>query len=60
MVKITTLNETDVVIDLRDVVADTDRAYSREHVVQWLRTSGGSLGERAMKHAAAEFIEASQ
>ena len=47
--------DVDVVLDLRDRV--TPDAYSRERVVQWLRTSGGSLGERTMKHAAANYIE---
>jgi hypothetical protein len=33
-------------------------AYQPERVIHWLRTSGGSLGERRMKAAAAELLEA--
>ena len=52
--------------DVRDVVLDLTSwedecravAYSPERVIAWLRTSGGSLGERRMKTAAAELLEA--
>lgn len=48
------------VIDLTECMppGDTAETYTPERVVDWLRTSGGSLGERAMKCAAAEMIEA--
>ena len=32
-------------------------AYRPERVISWLRSSGGSLGERAMKCAAADLLE---
>jgi hypothetical protein len=58
--------KTSEVRDVRDVVLDLTTfedeyraiAYSPERVIQWLRSSGGSLGERRMKAAAAELLEA--
>ena len=48
---------TDFVIDLAaDDEAYVD-AYCVERVVAWLRSSGGSLGEREMKCAAADLLE---
>lgn len=48
------------VIDLTECIPQQDgEPYTPERVVTWLRTSGGSLGERAMKCAAADLIEAS-
>ena len=32
-------------------------AYQPDRVIAWLRSSGGSLGERAMKCAAADLLE---
>lgn len=48
------------VIDLTDCIPPDDdlEIYTPERVVDWLRSSGGTLGERAMKCAAAEMIEA--
>lgn len=51
---------------VRDVVLDLTSsedeyraiAYRPERVIHWLRNSGGSLGERRMKAAAAELLEA--
>ena len=34
-----------------------ERRFSEEHLVEWLRASGGSLTERLMKHLAADAIE---
>lgn len=31
--------------------------FSDDHIVEWLRTSGGTLAERIMKTAAADLIE---
>lgn len=48
------------VIDLRECIPQNDaEAYTPERIVAWLRSSGGTLGERAIKCAAAEMIEAS-
>lgn len=33
------------------------RRFDEAHIVEWLRTSGGSLTERLMKSAAADLIE---
>lgn len=51
-------------IDLTDPVALDElletrhaRRFSDAHIVEWLRTSGGSLAERIMKKAAADLIE---
>lgn len=53
-----------VEIDLTDPVA-LDRLlearhalrFNQDHIVEWLRTSGGTLAERMMKTAAADLIE---
>lgn len=54
----------DLDIDLTDPVALDEllasrhaRRFSEEHIVEWLRTSGGTLAERIMKKAAADLIE---
>ena len=47
---------TEVVIDLTSDGWET--VYTPAHIVTWLRTSDGTLGERAMKRAAADLIEA--
>ena len=54
----------DLEIDLTDPAAldellDTRHArrFSEEHIVDWLRSSGGTLAERIMKKAAADLIE---
>lgn len=51
----------DAVIDLAhlDELVETRHAlrFSDEHIVEWLRTSGGTLAERIMKTAAADLIE---
>lgn len=54
----------DLEIDLTDLAAldellDARHAslFGREHIVEWLRTSGGTLAERIMKQAAADLIE---
>ena len=48
-------------IDLTDLSARLEHRhaerFSEEHVVDWLRTSGGTLAEQIMKRAAAEAIE---
>lgn len=31
--------------------------FDEEHIVEWLRSSGGTLTERVMKAAAADLIE---
>ena len=47
-------------IELADCVPpDEATQYTPERIVDWLRTSGGPLGERAIKCAAAELIESS-
>ena len=33
------------------------RRFPEEHIVEWLRESGGTLAERIMKAAAADLIE---
>lgn len=33
------------------------RRFDEERILEWLRTSGGSLTERVMKSAAADLIE---
>ena len=41
-----------------DLTSDEwETAYSPDRIIDWLRGSGGSLGERAMKQAAANLIE---
>jgi hypothetical protein len=45
----------EVVIDLTDDAYV--EAYRPDRVISWLRSSGGSLGERAMKCAAADLLE---
>lgn len=54
----------DVEIDLTDPVALHEllearhaRRFPEEHIVEWLRASGGTLAERIMKAAAADLIE---
>lgn len=48
------------VIDLTDCIPQHDEErYTPERVVAWLRSSGGTLGERAIKCAAADLIESS-
>lgn len=36
-----------------------ERRFSEEHIVEWLRSSGGPLADRLMKHLAADAIERS-
>jgi hypothetical protein len=50
-----TTDDIGVTIDLTSDEWET--AYSADRIVEWLRCSGGSLGERAMKQAAANLIE---
>ena len=50
-----TSDDAEVVIDL--TADEWETAYSPDRIVEWLRASGGSLGERAMKQAAANLIE---
>lgn len=49
------------VLDLRDLDALVESRHARrfndEHIVDWLRSSGGTLAERIMKQAAADLIE---
>ena len=54
----------DLEIDLTDPAAldellDARHAslFGQDHIVEWLRTSGGTLAERIMKQAAADLIE---
>lgn len=48
------------VIDLTACIPQHDEEhYTLERVVAWLRSSGGTLGERAIKCAAADLIESS-
>ncbi len=48
------------VIDLTDCIPQHDaERYTPERVIAWLRNSGGTLGERAIKCAAADLIESS-
>lgn len=55
------VTDEDVVVDLThlDELVDARHAlrFSDEHIVEWLRTSGGTLAERIMKTAAADLIE---
>lgn len=48
-------------IDLTDLDALLDARHAERfdeaHIVDWLRTSGGTLAERIMKAAAADLIE---
>ena len=48
-------------IDLTDLSAHLEHRhaerFSEEHVIDWLRTSGGPLAEQIMKRAAADAIE---
>ncbi len=46
---------TEVIIDLTSDEWET--VYTPAHIVTWLRSSDGTLGERAMKRAAADLIE---
>lgn len=46
------LTKLDELVDARHA-----RRFSDEHIVEWLRTSGGTLAERIMKTAAADLIE---
>ena len=36
-----------------------ERRFSEAHIVEWLRSSGGPLADRLMKHLAADAIERS-
>ncbi len=47
---------TEVIIDL--TADEWEAVYTPAHIVTWLRNSDGTLGERAMKRAAADLIEA--
>ena len=48
----------DLVIDLTTADdAHYVEAYQPDRVIAWLRSSGGNLGERAMKCAAADLLE---
>lgn len=48
-------------IDLTGLTARLDERYaerfSEDHVIEWLRTSGGTLADQIMKRAAADLIE---
>lgn len=46
------LTRLDKLVDARHA-----RRFSDDHIVEWLRTSGGTLAERIMKTAAADLIE---
>lgn len=57
-------SEDDLEIDLTDPTAldellDARHAslFGEDHIVEWLRSSGGTLAERIMKQAAADLIE---
>lgn len=57
-------SEDDLEIDLTDPTAldellDARHAslFGEDHIVDWLRSSGGTLAERIMKQAAADLIE---
>jgi hypothetical protein len=41
--------------DTKDEVIDL--TTNRAEIIEWLRTSGGPLGERTTKHAAADLLE---
>lgn len=45
--------------DSSDEVVDLTVPHTpdRADIVLWLRSSGGTLGERMMKHAAADLLE---
>ena len=44
--------------DLDGILEDRHaRRFDEEHILDWLRTSGGTLTERVMKSAAADLIE---
>ena len=54
----------DIEIDLTDrefldalMTERHERRFSEEHIVEWLRSSGGTLADRLMKHLAADAIE---
>ena len=54
----------DVEIDLTDPTALDElldarhaRLFGQDHILEWLRSSGGTLAERIMKQAAADLIE---
>ncbi len=51
---VSTKEGTEVVLDLTE---DWDSAFTVDQIVQWLRDSDGSLGERAIKAAAADLLE---
>lgn len=34
-----------------------ERRFDEDHILDWLRTSGGTLTERVMKSAAADLLE---
>jgi hypothetical protein len=46
------LTNLDELLDVRHA-----RRFDEAHIVEWLRTSGGSLTDRVMKSAAADLIE---
>ena len=59
-----TVSDHDLGIDLTDPAALDEllesrhaRRFPEAHIVEWLRTSGGTLAERIMKAAAADLIE---
>lgn len=59
-------DETVVTLDLTDPRAldalleeRHARRFSEEHIVEWLRSSGGPLADRLMKQLAADAIERS-
>lgn len=33
------------------------RRFDEDHIIEWLRSSGGSLTDRLMKHLAADALE---
>lgn len=55
------LDEAIVELDLTnlDELLESRRArrFDEDHIIDWLRSSGGSLTEREMKSAAADLIE---
>jgi len=58
------LAEVDAIIDLTDpelLAALMEERHARRfddaHIVEWLRTSGGPLADRIMKHLAADALE---
>lgn len=57
-------DELDVEIDLTDpefldaLLAERHaRRFDEDHLIDWLRSSGGSLTDRLMKHLAADALE---